>query len=178
MEWGSNSDETRLWSFAGKKLNVFRTGMAWCVFESEWFHFESLWAHVLANEAGSQRPGTQNLDVTWWLNRLDPPQKSMHPPFSDKCHPTIFSSPRSFAVFSFLRPSYFPRKVWKFHFFCQVFGFRGPRQGPGKGRRSSRPPSGRGASADSLGASGGPWGWWWPWPGWWMRFSSNFIWIV
>ena len=99
--------ETRMWSFVGKKLNVFRTGMACC---------------VSANEAGSQRPGSQNLNVTWWLNRLDP-QKSMHPPFSDKCHPTIFSSPRSFAAFSFLRPPFLPKPLvvpW-FSTICQHF---------------------------------------------------------
>ena len=103
------SDETGMWSFVGKKLNVFRTGMACCCVCQ--FHFEAFWAHVLANEAGSQRPGTQILDVTWWLNRLDP-QKSMHPPFSDKFHLTI-SSPRSFADFFFPQATIFPKKSLK-----------------------------------------------------------------
>ena len=119
LRWNGvpNFRRNRYVKFRGQKTERFQDWHGLCV--CEWFHIESFW--VLANEAGSQRPGTQILDATWtvWIPH-DPPKKSMHPPFSDKCHPTIFSSPRSFAVFSFLRPPFF-RLFHHLSAFSQLF---------------------------------------------------------
>ena len=115
------------------------------------------------------------------VKQVGSPQKPIHPPF--RMSPDNFSRSAAFifsqaTIFSpscwFFHP-YFPaNKLCIFHVFPHIFPKkirrfsrsavacttgvaprRGPRQGPGKGRRSS--PSGRGASADSLGgASGAP----------------------
>jgi len=47
----------------------------------------------------------------------------MHPPFSDKCYPTIFSSTRSFAVFFFSQATIFPKKSLKVPFFLPRLWF-------------------------------------------------------
>ena len=56
------------------------------------------------------------------VKQVGSPQKSMHPPFSDKFHLTI-SSPRSFAVFFFSQATIFPKKSLKVPFFLPRLWF-------------------------------------------------------
>ena len=125
MEWGYELQTKQVcevsWAKRPQAKNWTFSGLAW---PAVCLRVVSLW--VILSPCLSERgwiATARDSDSGRYMmvKQVGCPKKSMHPPFSDKCHLTI--SPRSFAALIFSQTAIFPKNSLKVPFFLPSLWF-------------------------------------------------------